>query len=279
MQNNCNRNSLWQALGTLVSLLLFTPFVAASEKSVDQTMQRSTQLYEHGQYTESIKLLEQLLESYRLRKMEDIVQAHTTLGASYFNLGDEKRAKLHFQSLLNFSPGIQLDPLYYSPRMRQFLQNLKQQPSPTQEKPVEVVANGSAQNAIAPAFAQNSLSTPLPTLPKSLIEESEPAHDPRALRFIPFGYGQFRNDDRAKGFLFLITEGLALGTALTSLTLYHASNDSFHEIDSAKGHRNTFLISFFSFTAIAIVGVVDALLGYPHRERKTIDPLATGEHL
>jgi hypothetical protein len=98
----------------------------------------------------------------------------------------------------------------------------------------------------------------------------------RLIAAIPFGVGQFQNRDVALGWTLLISEGVLLGTSLTSLGVYTSlrfqvpSNELPRE-DAQRIHNwyLAFAISSYALLGIAAGGIVHAQLSYEPEFRET----------
>ena len=101
--------------------------------------------------------------------------------------------------------------------------------------------------------------------------ELAPARRSLAWAFVPFGVGQFANDSPVKGALFCVAETLAFSTFAASLGAFEANKVSgplfgggkFNDIELARKLEMAYLIAFWTGVAVAVVGVIDALVFRP----------------
>lgn len=247
--------------GTAAWIFFLTPLMAATPNTQEKNnfLELSEESYHKGDYRECIMIVEKLLNEYRLQTRAEIIQAHTILGAAYFNSGNTEKATHHFDSLLNFDRQIELNPNDYSPKINDFLNRLRQSkwniPSTTAAPPKDLLSNNLNPNPT------NSTSPKEPFKLNSIADEEQ--QTPLSYRFIPFGVGQFYNNEPVKGRFYLGSESLLLAIALTTFSLFQseqAENGGFNDPDSASNYRNAFSISLITFGAIAVGGIIDALV-------------------
>ena len=108
--------------------------------------------------------------------------------------------------------------------------------------------------------------------------ETEVTKNRRWLAAVPFGVGQFQNDDTALGYLFLGTElalaGTALGALIVELNLNARIDDSDppkHEELNANlvSAHNVLIFSSWGFLAVALGGIAEAQLSFEPEFRKS----------
>jgi hypothetical protein len=86
--------------------------------------------------------------------------------------------------------------------------------------------------------------------------------------FVPFGVGQFANDQPVKGTLFCVSEVALFLTAGTALGVFEASKvnggfmqgGDFRDTGQAKVLEVVYLAAFWAGVALMAVGIVDALV-------------------
>lgn len=233
----------------LLALLFAAPASATDSSAI---VRQAVVAYEHGNYAAAIADLQALLHEYRLQSVDDIIQAHTVLGAAFFQLGDTPKAQEHFESLLNFSPSVQLDPVYYPPKMVTFLKELR---------------TGRA----TPVVAKKS-DGGWQHLDRNLMGDPATEQRERLYRWLPFGTGQFRNGEPIKGKVLLGVELLSLTASFAAALAYNNNrhNDgTFDDPAAAATYRDIFTVSLFSFGVVAVGGIADALHVYHRRQNQS----------
>ncbi len=96
--------------------------------------------------------------------------------------------------------------------------------------------------------------------------------------FVPFGVGQFANEQPVKGSLFLVSETLAFGTAAAAFAAFESNKiegglfegGRFRDPELASTLQTTYLAAFWAGAALVVGGVVDALVSRPDPQ----DPVA-----
>lgn len=240
-------------------LLLLDCRVAAAD-SVDATLQKTRTLFETGQFTAAIQQYETLLNNYRLRTREQIIETHQMLGAAYFHTSNATAATEHFNSLLNFDRQRHLDANYFSPKVVAFFETLRQPQADT-----SVSSSLSSSGAAMPEKQASAIGQPpARTSATSLYGLDNPTADDNLLlyRFIPFGVGQFKNRQPEKGKWFLGLEAATGLTAVAAWMLFNGAqnNDgSFSSPQSAELYQNVFTVSLISFSVLTIAGITDAV--------------------
>jgi hypothetical protein len=99
----------------------------------------------------------------------------------------------------------------------------------------------------------------------------------RAVALLPFGVGQFQNGDWALGWVFLTTEGILAGAAMTSLVVRAHLNEAGKEPnantvevnDRLQDWHTALKISGYGFLAVAAGGIVHAQLAFEPEFRST----------
>jgi hypothetical protein len=86
------------------------------------------------------------------------------------------------------------------------------------------------------------------------------------LNVLPFGVGQYQNYQEKKAFIFLTTESIFLGTAVTTAFM-SMGNDENYKL------RKIEKISFAIFLSIYLWGVYDAFKNYESAEKKIFEQM------
>ncbi len=190
------------ALVTIAAVALATTGTTRAANP-SQELVRARSDFEKGDYK---KVVETLTSAIALLGDEDQKEAHYLLGTAQFYLGHRDDARREFTALLFADPGRRLDPNIDSADVYAFFDALRQELN-TQ---LDEIRKRKLQE-------QEMKSRPSKEI---VIERTINIRSP-ATNFIPFGYGQFRNGDRGKGYFFLTSELITLG-ASTSLFSYQA---------------------------------------------------------
>jgi hypothetical protein len=102
---------------------------------------------------------------------------------------------------------------------------------------------------------------------ETLIRKNE-----RWMAWVPFGMGQFHNDDATLGWVFLSTEFILAGTAITATSIElglhsraeggRAPLDADDLTSKVQAARQVGTIAWLSLVGVAIAGIVEANLSY-----------------
>jgi hypothetical protein len=162
-----------------------------------------------AEYQRAISTLEPLLyPELKLESEEEVVQAHRMLGVSYLFENQPDHARSEFRKLLELQPDFRFDPLLDPPRVVDFFNGVvKEQQDELGDIEVRLKKREAA------LAAQNSR-----------VIERRIERRSFVLNFVPFGAGQFQNQQKRKGLIFLGIESALLATSLatfaTNFALY-----------------------------------------------------------
>lgn len=241
-------------------------------EEVDKSIEMGMEAYKSGDYASTIKELAPLIDELKLNSVEDIIQTHSLLGASYLLEGDESKAKEHFEAVLNFERDHQLDRLFYPPKVISFFDRLR-----AVRKLIWAVDNLGKDikpetDIKADATDESSFKISGVTL-KSPAQEDTEIRNPYGNNFLPFGIAQFKNNSKGMGYFFTASQGTTFATALVTGILFAVKRQSASTPSSTiRGLKNSFLMSFPLFMAFYGIGVTDACLHYKeYPNRKEVD--------
>lgn len=227
-----------------------------------------------GEYQRAINTIQPLLyPDLRLESEDEVIQAHRLLGVSYLFEKQPEMARKEFRKLLEFDPDFRFDPLLDPPRVVDFFNEvMREQQNELNDIDVRLKKREAA-------------------LARRKVQILERRIERRSfgLNFVPFGVGQFQNQQRRKGWVFLGVEAALAATSIGAFVVNFASygvrplracmDVPLPRPDGSTGtcapdrvdhsdenlSRNLTRIQVASggvFFAVAIWGVVDALRNY-----------------
>ncbi len=169
--------------------------VAMAIAGPSEQFQRGRTAYLRGEYQRAISTIHPLLyPELRLESEEEVIQAHRLLGVSYLFENQPDLARNEFRKLLELAPDFRLDALLDPPRVVEFFNEIVRQ---QQSELGDIEARIKKREAeVAKRHAQ--------------IVERRIERRSFLLNFVPFGAGQFQNQQRGKAWAFLGAEA-ALG--------------------------------------------------------------------
>jgi len=236
-----------------------------------QEFDRGRTAFQRGEYERAISLIYPLVyPELRLESEGEVLIAHRLLGVSYLFVNKPNDARIEFRKLLELAPDYRFDALLDPPRVVEFFNALVRE---QQEQLGDIEAR------LRKREEQRNRH-----LGEILVRRVE--RRPYAVNFLPFGAGQFQNEQHTKGWLFLGAEALlgavSLGAFITNFTLYgtspereciggtasyvdnkcpaakvdHSREQTSHDITRVQ------VVSGAAFFAVALWGVIDAVRNY-----------------
>ncbi len=206
--------------------------------------------YQYGDYPRVVRLLTPLVEpDILLVAANDLARAYELLGLSHFFLDQKAEAKTYFERLIQFRPDYELNPVVVPPPAVVFYEELREQLADEIKRRREELRR--QQEAEDAKRRRESL----------VVYERR--LNSRFVASMPFGIGQFQNDDAGLGALFLGTEllasGLSVGFYLAVQDLRDADG-SFPrgDVTRAKSLYQAQMISGGIAVALIIAGIVQA---------------------
>ncbi len=147
-------------------------------------------------YGKVVSVLDRLAGHPLLEARPEHLRVLEMLGASHWFMGSKDSARLVFGQLLRESPFQRLDVFVYPPELIDFFEQRRRElitAGIIPDKPVEETPTG-----------------------RVLIREIQQNTTPAIVYFVPFGVGQFLNDEDGKGTAMAIVQGLGVATMLAS---------------------------------------------------------------
>ena len=270
---------------TVIAVALLAPQAAWASTSAEK-LTRAKASYEDGDYGKASKALEDMFRSADLTG-DELRQAHIYLAASYYYLDQKEKARLEFDALFRQSPLARVDPVYFPPeivemanqeatKLQYDLDHAPPPPKATIAAPPPdspPPSKGVVVTAVPQARLENRTSVPSAN-DGSAIPEPRPAPPSIGYSFIPFGVGQFANEQYGKGALFLTAEVIALASFTTASALaeslkasgvpyiqYKLRNQA--DLPAFDTYQTIYLVSFYTGVGIYIFGVIDSLISRP----------------
>jgi hypothetical protein len=222
-----------------ISILAFmVPPAMALETSVEEEISLAYTLSKAGKYADAVLRVQPLLNALKLDTVESIILGNKILTVSYCELNDLEKAKEYLESVRAFSPDESFKEFSMSPTCLDFF-GIKRQ----------IVKKQKVADA--------------ETLPPSVVPNHLKPKDPSWKLYMPFGTGQFYNEQSDKGWAFLATETLGLVAATTMFILFQSEKNSdgtFSNTGLANAYKTTYWSSLGVAGGASIWGIVDALI-------------------
>ena len=243
-------------LSALVGFILLAQ-TAGPITDVDAELRRAGNEYAYGNYEEAILQLQNLLYPMRLSSEQQVLEARELLGLCYYLTGRFEQVAAEFAKVLYLNPDHELDPFSIPPPVIEAFENVRRQ--------LEPQLNEIRKQKTNPTVTQpeSRATVPAPPLRIETVERSEFA------TFLPFGVGQFQNQDTNLGIFFAATEAtlLALNIAAYFLARYSA--------ESPEAIQRLMVLQYASATLFGVtwsIGVFQARLHFQPTITRTLEP-------
>ncbi|MGB8331123.1 MAG: hypothetical protein WCE62_13450 [Polyangiales bacterium] len=254
------------ALPGLVFVLMaaFALPVAADELSDFESARRN---YDKQNYAKAEKGLESLVGGVVPRATNPVVrlEARKYLGATYLFLGKNEDAREQFRRLLEEDPDYDIDPVAFPEAVVQTFQEVQK----------EAAAERARRDALEAARKQREQSDEVEELVRqqARIQELEELAsletvekvNSRWIAALPYGIGQFQNENRKLGIMFAVTESAFMAATIATFIAHNSLRDEHptpDQIDQAQRAERSLRIgnwvSAGAFVGFAIAGVIEA---------------------
>ena len=265
------RRLLLTLLGLLAGLLFFgvaraaemvPPAANAPDNGpplgAEARLKRADYLLEYGDYRGLVGILEEGLAA-GLFEQSHLAQVHRLLGIGYFVQKDIDKSRESFLSMLAQDPDAVLDPLYVPPAIVEFVDRIR-----TSNK--ALLDTLRAQRGKRRESAEAAAPKPATRI---VLRE----HKPFAVVFIPFGAGQFLNDEPLKGGALMASElvCLTLNVASYFVTRGFRGADGYYSKDNARQAKRWRVVQYSALGAlgaIALTGIIEAAVRFGQNEAR-----------
>jgi tetratricopeptide (TPR) repeat protein len=251
--------------GLVVVLMAAIALPAAADELSDFESARRN--YDKQSYTKAAKGLESLVGGVVPRARNPVVrlEARKYLGATYLFLGKKDAAREQFRLLLEEDPDYDIDPVAFPEAVVQTFQEIQQ----------EVAAEIARKSALEAARRKRERANELDELITQqqrirMLEELAATEtvekvNSRWIAALPFGIGQFQNEDRKLGIMFAVTESAFLAASIATFIGHNSlrdENPAPSELERArrveKALRIGNWVSVGAFLSFAVAGIIDA---------------------
>lgn len=238
--------------------------VAADELSDFEAARRS---YDRQSYAKAARGFESLVGGAVPRASNPVVRLESRkyLGATYLFLGRDRDARTQFRRLLEEDPEYDIDPVAFPEAVVQTFHEVQ----------AEVAEERAAREALDAARLQRERAGEVEELiqQQQRIEELEKLasteviekRNSRWIAALPFGVGQFQNENRRLGIMFAVTESAFLAASIATFVGHNSlrdENPSPDELDRARRVERALRIgnwvSVGALVSFYIAGVVEA---------------------
>jgi tetratricopeptide (TPR) repeat protein len=244
-----------------LAIAVLVVLAGAAAATPAQELADAREQFRSGKFSDAAKALNYLLyPNPRLSQDDDLVEAHVLLAVSAFEIGDRRTATREFEEALFLDPGVTLDKLLFSESAREFFDDVKQDYEEREAAAAE--ARALAERAAELQAALDAM----------VVIEKRPYY----INFIPFGAGQFQNEQRGKGLFFAVSEGITGGLS-AGIWLYLVGEYGLpgkvppEEADRARRLQEVEVVAGGLCLGLMAWGIVDSLLNYKPSVRQEPD--------
>ncbi|MCA9595602.1 MAG: hypothetical protein KC776_19945 [Myxococcales bacterium] len=257
------------------------PTDSAGELSDDSKLERIVTLFESGKYAECTTEFKKLLIPEPDLEDPDVLErARTYYAACLMAVGKNDEADQQFKTAIRENPQMQPpDRLVYpAPVVERFIRVRDSMLDEIKKAEEDRIKKARAA-AKAAAERRERERLRVEALEKLAAQEVVITKNRRWIAAVPFGVGQFQNDDTALGYLFLGTEvalgGTALGAMLVRLSLDARADDqpppNNEELNANNTTANNVLkFSSWGFVSVAALGILEAQLSFEPEVRHVV---------
>ena len=201
--------------------------------------------YLYGDYPRVIRKVTPLVEPDILIPVaDDLVRAYELLGLAHFFLDEKKRSRVHFEKLIRMRPGANLDPVLVPPPAVAFFQAIKTELSDELSRKREALRK-------AQVAEQKRLLNE-----RTVLIEREIQTSSKLVAILPFGAGQFQNQEPVLGYA-LMTSQLA---AIVASTIFFLSVENLRQGDGRFHPNDIELAQDYQSVQLSFAGVAVALM-------------------
>jgi hypothetical protein len=247
-----------------VLMAAFALPVAADELSDFETARRN---YDKQNYAKAARGLESLVGGVVPRAANPVVrlEARKYLGATYLFLAKDEAAREQFRLLLEEDSDYDIDPVAFPEAVVRTFQEVKR----------ETAEDRARKEALEAARQQLERSDEIEELVRqqqriqdleelASVETVEKVNS-RWIAALPFGIGQFQNEDRKLGIMFAVTESAFLAASIATFIGHNSlrdENPAPEELERArrveKALRIGNWVSVGAFLSFAVAGIIEA---------------------
>lgn len=238
--------------------------VAADELSDFEAARRS---YDRQSYSKAARGFESLVGGAVPRARNPVVrlEARKYLGATYLFLGKEPEAREQFRRLLEEDPDYDIDPVAFPGAVVQTFQEVQAQALEQRAAQDNLEAARQKREKAGELEELIEQQQRIATLEELASTEVIEKRNSRWIAALPFGIGQFQNENRKLGIMFAVTESAFLAASIATFIGHNSlrdENPSPDELDRAQRVERALRIgnwvSVGSLLSFYVAGVIEA---------------------
>ena len=248
----------------VVMMVAFALPVAADELSDFEAARRS---YDRQSYEKAARGLESLVGGAVPRARNPVVrlEARKYLGATYLFLGEDDAAREQFRLLLEEDPDYDIDPVAFPEAVVQTFQEVRAQVKEELAEKNALEESRKQRERMAELEELIRQQQRIQALEELAATETVEKVNSRWIAALPFGIGQFQNENRKLGIMFAVTESAFLAASIATFIGHNSlrdENPAPSELERAerveKALRIGNWVSVGALLSFYVAGVVEA---------------------
>lgn len=199
--------------------ILYIPTCALTQNKDTALLEEIRNAYNQLDFTESEIKAKSALHNYQRFSPAQLTEIHKILALIYYSQNKTDEARQHFENALALTPDLKLDPLFVSPKILDFYNQIKE------EWKLRIKNSSDAKTEVRYV----------------LVQDSRPAAALRSM-LLP-GWGQLYKGEKTKGRLLVALWGVGVaGSVISHVAREHAQDKYLSETNAAKieSRYNTF---------------------------------------
>lgn len=237
---------------------------AADELSDFESARRE---YENQSYAKAARELESLVGGAVPRARNPVVrlEARKYLGASYLFLGEEEAAREQFRLLLEEDPEYDIDPVAFPEAVVQTFEEVQSQVRAEHAEKTALEAARQQQERAEELEGLIRQQQRIQMLEQLAATETVEKVNSRWIAALPFGIGQFQNENRRLGIMFATTQSVFLVASIATFVGHNSlrdENPAPDQIERAQRVERALRIgnwaSVGAFVGFALAGIIEA---------------------
>jgi tetratricopeptide (TPR) repeat protein len=252
-------------IGLVVVLMAAFALPAAADELSDFEAARRN--YDKQSYARAARELESLVGGVVPRARNPVVrlEARKYLGATYLFLGKEKAAREQFRLLLEEDPDYDIDPVAFPEAVVKTFQEVQAQV--TKERAKKKAREAARQQRERAGELEELIRQQqrIQALEELATTETVEKVNSRWIAALPFGIGQFQNENRKLGIMFAVTESAFLAASIATFIGHNSlrdENPAPSELERARRVERALRIgnwvSVGALLSFGVAGVIEA---------------------
>jgi hypothetical protein len=245
----------------------------SGELDASAAFERARIYYESARYVPCVDAFTRLLEHAARLQVKERGTARVYLAACLIASGRTEEARQQFrQAILEDRQLEPPDPVVFPPTVVDVFVQVRSSLMDALERQQEEELERGRQEAEARARAEQRERWRVAELERLAALETVVRHNDRWMAWLPFGLGQFQNEDNTLGWIFLTSEAALSITALTAtsieLGLHSQAEGGRAPLESqdlsskVRAARQVGTVAWVTLAGVAIAGIVEANLAY-----------------